>query len=63
MYLGFGDKNLVTGEIDDLSISNNGDSEKYSYSSCNFIRIFRQASRSICLCDRENHGQGYIVWG
>ena len=26
--LGFGDKNLETGEIDDLAISNNGDSEK-----------------------------------
>lgn len=26
--LGFGDKNLETGEIDDLSVSNNGDSEK-----------------------------------
>jgi hypothetical protein len=26
--LAFGDKNLETGEIDDLSISNNGDSEK-----------------------------------
>ncbi|MBK6979783.1 MAG: hypothetical protein IPH28_24045 [Cytophagaceae bacterium] len=26
--LGFGDKNIETGEIDDLVISNNGDSEK-----------------------------------
>lgn len=26
--LGFGDKNIETGEIDDLAISNNGDSEK-----------------------------------
>jgi hypothetical protein len=26
--LAFGDKDLKTGEIDDLSISNNGDSEK-----------------------------------
>lgn len=26
--LGFGDKNMETGEIDDYSISNNGDSEK-----------------------------------
>ncbi|MCF8374049.1 MAG: hypothetical protein K9H64_20675 [Bacteroidales bacterium] len=26
--LGFGDKNLETGEIDDQAISNNGDSEK-----------------------------------
>ena len=26
--LGFGDKNVTTGEIDDLVISNNGDSEK-----------------------------------
>lgn len=29
MYnLGFGDKNPETGEVDDLSISNNGDSDK-----------------------------------
>ncbi|MEM9830305.1 MAG: hypothetical protein AAF944_06685 [Bacteroidota bacterium] len=27
-YLGFGDKNLVTGEIDDIVVSNNEDSEK-----------------------------------
>lgn len=26
--LGFGDKNVETGEIDDIAISNNGDSEK-----------------------------------
>jgi hypothetical protein len=26
--LGFGDKDLMTGEIDDLAVSNNGDSEK-----------------------------------
>lgn len=26
--LGFGDKNLISGEIDDLAISNNNDSEK-----------------------------------
>ncbi|MGB3848841.1 MAG: hypothetical protein WA958_02650 [Tunicatimonas sp.] len=27
-HLGFGDKNLITGEIDDTTVSNNNDSEK-----------------------------------
>ncbi len=55
--LAFGDKNAVTGEIDDLEISNNGDSEKV---------LATVVSALYAFCDWHPEapvqGQDFIKW-
>ena len=62
--LAFGDKDLETGEIDDLKISNNGDSEKilatvvasvYAFTDKNpDVWIYATGSTNTLLCNSEN---------
>ena len=53
--LGFGDKDEQTGEIDDLSISNNGDTKKNISNGCIQRNcLYRQTPRSVGVCNRQH---------
>ncbi len=51
--LGFGDKNVLTGEIDDLIVSDNGDSEK----------VLATVAESVYLFTEHNKKAGVFLTG
>ncbi len=63
--LGFGDKNIETGEIDDSVISNNGDSEKVlaTLSRLCMHSLISTKKQWYMQLEVQNPGFDYIEWG